>query len=1360
MKKLLKRALAILLAAGMVLGMNGFLQPVAASAEDDSVTFDFRDGSIIPTDTDGKSDIVYGDMTIKVGTKNAYQYNGAQHGVAFKDGNSIEIQVSGPTKVLVGDCAYSANAELTIQTADGSWSQTSVAKTGCYHNDGSTVDFKYNGKATTLVIDFTATTYVPCIILASAVEVPDENGVPADSVYMYNFADGSVVPTTNDSANKVNGAVSSADGFLTVTSAGSTYFHDKDHGLAVANGDSISVKVAGDAVITLSTCEYGGSAANYWLAKSDKGELTETTQPAVRKDYDGQSSVFHYSGVATTLTFTLVGEGESYIHGVNVANLPAETKTPELVGNGKIDIWDFGAAELDSEQYNNLLTVDIINNWYPDTVEAASAGANILSFATEDIMFNASGKTNNRFRTTNEAITRYDAKSKSFTEEDGTVTELTGYVYSNNSSTSRVYVGVKLYEGDIFTVYTGSNGGEATIYFETPSGEIEKAVSVSDGAKNTFYAAEYGIYKLYTLDEKLVVYRMLREHTAPALTSGTITVPDSLTDYQLLFTNDKTGAVTEVTPEADDSYETWLRDGYTYSLSLKNANGYVIKSECSITAAAGGGEDAKEEIYNVVKGDMLRLIAAKYSSTVKAFAKLNNLADPDLILIGQKLLIPGTKTETSAKIDVLVESVDLVTLTGKLTGLTETALSAIQLSFSNPGYAYIPEFTISGDVITAALERGVEYAIVAEGINDFDLAAATTIKLTEDTAKNIEFESKPVYTVSFTTTGIGAADWKNAAVTFTNINESGYSYSFTPANETVKLRDGQYSVKVSGVGNSVAQKLTADAKVNGKAASVTIPFETLTTWDFSVLNKAYGGSGIETIDETLYCSGLKLAGNVKENKTYLLLNAGGEIKIPVKAGDLVTANYCYCAGFVFDGDAATAVDEKSGSTSTIDSAVYTAPADGYTVITALEGGANSQTYFTSIVVTTPAEYKETVTVGTDKDFKTINEALDYITDMTRTEDQRVTVMIDPGNYEEMLVINLANISLVNAAGENASIDVTDKGVNIADNAVRITSYYGHGYSYYSMGADCKYDAELLAVNKSNGSYSFKNPGSGTTSGSYWNSTVVIYASGFEADGIIFENSYNQYISEKEANDIVVMEVGNKGERPTTVGDTSVQTKSFVERAGALAIAKGCEEIYFNNCKFIGRQDTVYGAETVTAAFNKCDILGACDYIYGGMTAVFNECNLVMNTSETSTDMAYITAAQQSTARGFLFYDCTVTSTTPGVDTASEYGSKPGYFGRPWAANTSEAVFFNTTIEASCDYYGEESLIKPEGWLATLGGESVKMYEYGTVEGSGEDNQAARVTWSTVLTEPTLSDGTDLSTKEKAIEAFLGEWKPF
>ena len=85
---------------------------------------------------------------------------------------------------------------------------------------------------------------------------------------------------------------------------------------------------------------------------------------------------------------------------------------------------------------------------------------------------------------------------------------------------------------------------------------------------------------------------------------------------------------------------------------------------------------------------------------------------------------------------------------------------------------------------------------------------------------------------------------------------------------------------------------------------------------------------------------------------------------------------------------------------------------------------------------------------------------------------------------------------------------------------------------------------------------------GTTNNSYWNATVVVSSNGFEADDIIFENSYNQYISKKESEDKVVMWTsGSKGVRPTDFGNTAVQNRSFVERAAAISIANNVDKIF-------------------------------------------------------------------------------------------------------------------------------------------------------------------------------------------------------
>lgn len=141
LRKKLSAGLAVIMAVSLAIPAGVSFSPQTVKAEgltsetkDGDAFYDFRDGSVVPTDTDGKSDITYGNLTIKVGTKNAFNY----HGTLFKDGNSFEIKVNGPTKITLGGCQYSPSGSITASSADGSYTETKEAKTkDCYHNDSN-----------------------------------------------------------------------------------------------------------------------------------------------------------------------------------------------------------------------------------------------------------------------------------------------------------------------------------------------------------------------------------------------------------------------------------------------------------------------------------------------------------------------------------------------------------------------------------------------------------------------------------------------------------------------------------------------------------------------------------------------------------------------------------------------------------------------------------------------------------------------------------------------------------------------------------------------------------------------------------------------------------------------------------------------------------------------------------------------------------------------------------------------------------------------------------------------------------------------------------------------------------------------
>lgn len=58
------------------------------------------------------------------------------------------------------------------------------------------------------------------------------------------------------------------------------------------------------------------------------------------------------------------------------------------------------------------------------------------------------------------------------------------------------------------------------------------------------------------------------------------------------------------------------------------------------TPMASPGSTATPRTHVVARGETLRVIAARYGVTVESIVELNNLANPDLIVVGQVLLIP------------------------------------------------------------------------------------------------------------------------------------------------------------------------------------------------------------------------------------------------------------------------------------------------------------------------------------------------------------------------------------------------------------------------------------------------------------------------------------------------------------------------------------------------------------------------------------------------------------------------------------------------------------------------------------------------------------------------------------------------
>ncbi|MCH4551718.1 pectinesterase family protein [Aestuariibaculum lutulentum] len=1346
--------------------------------------FDLRDESIIPSTYPGN---VYelGLFKIDAGCCNAYAYHGTQHGIQFKDGNMITLQVSGNSYIRLAGDQYSGGT-ITATSSTGTFDISSqphqTATTYPQGADGGPwVDFLYVGTAGTVTLTNTgSTSYLPYIeispvpyevsltpwvqksgtVTINGTEIGFTSGIDDGSnatitlnegtvisatneaasvlinlagqelssytpavtgdiasatisgdiltlnftdqasnptsfqitisdnsssvtaepgtLYTYNFADGSEIPQTSYSSLRYSTFVTS-DGIVTINSNTTTEsskfgFHDATHGLVAFPGNSFDMVVAGNATISFIVDIYGSATdAVFEFTDADSNVLGSIAAQNIGIS-DAFASSFSYTGPAGKITATLKSTNfptaEIYLHGLTIENAAAINPS-----NGLPDVWDFGAVQLDDSQYNNKLTEDAINAWYDASINPGTAGVTLPSFTAGVLSW--VGGSSDRLRTSNTNLSRYD-------ENLSGVSEYTGRIYVNATGATGRYLSIALSEDDELTIWGLSQNGSGKLHFEyvpDPSAQNDIVDLPGTLTEINFVAKAAGTYHIYDSADKPSYYHIVRKDATYLSLSGAVDTSmatDIPSGYSILFTNE--AGKTWETLVNNGNYQLDLPVGYTYEMSLANANGYIISNGTSLSI------DESTTAYNIS-----------------------------------------------------IQKVDLYNVTGAITGL-DSNITSLNLTFTpdpNANTVFTPQVNIDTNAATytVQLEANLEYTITAEGVNDYFIPLNTVTIPASDSAQDIAFEAKPTYAVTVETPGLDADQKSKLSISFENLNETGYSYTFNDVS-TVTLRNGVYAISTSGLDEyPIELALTSNLEINDAAQTKTLTFNPVSNWPFN---------DADITTSTLFYKGLSFtgtAGTIKNEraKGHLSCTAGGEINVPLQFGEKMIVTYYYAANFSIDGG--TAITTSSGSTSQFESVEYkyTGTSAGTATIAIL-----ATTYITNIQVVPVVDYNPELRVGVDKDYQTINGALNAIARMDRPNNERVTVLIDAGNYEEMVVIDNPNISLKNASPE-PSIALKNKGVDIDDNAVRITSYYGYGYNYFSQGTDNKWNAEALAVNKENGYQLYTNV-SGTTNASYWNATLVVKSTGFIAEDIIIENSFNQYISKKESEDIVELGNGNKGVRPTDYGNTNVQDRSFVERAAAIGIANGADQVILNKCRIVGRQDSFYGGSNSRVVAYKGAYMGAVDYIFGGMTAVFYQSDFVLNTSDVSSDAAYITAAQQGSGRGFLMYECNVISTIPGINTASSQGAKPGYFGRPWQATTSEVVFYKTNIDVSTfNGFEGKSLIDAEGWRNTLGGESALMYEYGSIEKSGEDNSANRASWSTILSSSTLTDGTEITT---------------
>jgi pectinesterase len=182
-------------------------------------------------------------------------------------------------------------------------------------------------------------------------------------------------------------------------------------------------------------------------------------------------------------------------------------------------------------------------------------------------------------------------------------------------------------------------------------------------------------------------------------------------------------------------------------------------------------------------------------------------------------------------------------------------------------------------------------------------------------------------------------------------------------------------------------------------------------------------------------------------------------------------------------------------------------------------------------------------------------------------------------------------------------------------------------------------------------------------------------------------------------------------------DFNAENITFENSAGlvgqAVAVRVTGDRIFFNNCRFLGNQDTLYPqGENSRQYYKNCYIEGTVDFIFGWSTAVFEDCEIFCKSP------GYVTAAStlEETPFGFVFLHCKITGDAPA-------GSV--YLGRPWRPYAKTAFI-------ECEL---SEVIKEEGWHNWGKEEAEKKSTYVEYQNTGEGaNSEKRVAWAPQLTK--------------------------
>ena len=614
-----------------------------------------------------------------------------------------------------------------------------------------------------------------------------------------------------------------------------------------------------------------------------------------------------------------------------------------------------------------------------------------------------------------------------------------------------------------------------------------------------------------------------------------------------------------------------------------------------------------------------------------------------------------------------------------LAEVAETESAKARLTFVNKTTGEETDAKVSGDSYSVTLAPGYEYTATVRGVSGYavdnatkkvELALADAVSGTK-TGVDLNVVEQQLIKYSGKLTGF-AADYDTSKLALKLVpSEDSMAETVTASIDSDLsfgadiLPETEYTLTLEGVNDYEISSETTINKTEAYTADITVALK--------ATHQVVGGFfGVEDLEVTALSFE-----NVDDGYTYTASVSDNEYSISLRDG-------AYLAK-------ATAAD---ASTKT------------HVVVNGKD--TDRDLMFVSTKAKDPVEYAADIYVGDstkDNNYESVSDAVEAASLMSeKSADKRVTIHIAPGTYTEQVIINTPYITLENTSKTEDVI---------------ITFYYGIGYDYYSVDSTGYYNAE-------NAYDQYEKNGVAR-----WGTSVYVKsgATGFIADGITFENSFNRRITDEELEDGVTLNPPAGSSIAVNRNfSTDVSAKAATERAAAMCVE--ADDVEFINCSFYSSQDTLYtGNADTDIYFNNCKIEGQTDYIFGDGDCVFDSCELSFKGYTVQSQGGYITAAKPDKAsNGYLFRNCTITAANYTNSTVTA-----GYYGRPWG-DGAMVTFMNTK-------HAYEGIIADAGWADMSGKkpEDQKFKEYASTTIAGDEIATDKRVSGTVQTSAPAAD---------------------